>query len=152
MKGIRNIHVDSIDSRGQAAAVWETDEAMFHVWFDIGTKDIQKNYSTGKSTIYKNPLVEPKRPGYFDTRHLNAEKHGKTLKYVFDVINQDGLIAKATEVEKEKERKRQAESLEYERQERIKHAAMLLLAEVRAVAEGATRVDHCRALLNKLGE
>ena len=87
---IRNIHVDVLNYLGKAAASWETGEAVFHVWFDVETQVLEKNRA-GKSVIYKNPL----NGRDFNTRHLKAEKHARTLKYVFEVINREGLIANA---------------------------------------------------------
>jgi hypothetical protein len=150
------VQLTGLDSN-KASASWELDGARYHVWFDIRTKEITTDFSIGrnasKRTLYKNPLVQDRNhPDFFDTRKLNVGAHVAIIGQVFEEIETKGLIAKAIAAEEEKERQRTAASKEYQRQERIKEAALVLLAEVRAVAEGATRTKHCQALLRALGE
>lgn len=158
MKTPTNVQVQTsgIDSK-KASASWELDGARYHVWFDIKTKEITPDFSVGrnasKRTVYKNPLMDDRNhPDFFDTRKLDVGAHVAIIGKVFEEIEAKGLIAKALAAEEEKERQRQAASKEYQRQEKIKEAALVLLAEVRAVANGATRTKHCQALLRALGE
>ena len=153
-----NISVDVTPSYPydkRASASWEEDGARFHVWFDVGTKEILREYGTNKKIIYKNPphCIAHNSTGDFKTRYLDGDKtrNADTLRHVFAVIERDGLIAKGIAIAEEKERQRQAQSAEAERQERIRDAAPKLVEALRAYIHGDAGVDGA-ALLRSLGE
>lgn len=146
-----NVQVTVSAFSRRASASWTDDGARFHVWFDIDTKELDS-----ERKIYKNPPdgVDSKHPDYFRTRYLDGElpKNAEIIKRVLAEVDRRNLIAAALAVEEEKLRQRKAENDEHIRVEKIKASALRLLAEVRAVAEGATRTEHCQALLRELGE
>lgn len=161
---IKNIHVDSYDEYGQkAAACWEADGACYHFWFKVESKVIDRSPFSGLGTIYKNPLkpgLKDSDPGYFPTRHLNASaaKNVGIVAHVFEVIEREGLIAKAIEAYKARESKKRAEAAEWRRIERIKEAGPklyeALLNLLKAADAGSwkeRRKDEARALLKDLG-
>lgn len=99
VKGVSNINVSSYSPyNGDASANWEKDGFRFHVWFHTPTRSLRKDVVKKRPILYKNPLTaRPKEPGYFNTIYLNAEasSNAAVIEHVFEVINRDGLIAKA---------------------------------------------------------
>jgi hypothetical protein len=131
MKEIANIEVGVTESypyAKKASASWEAEDSRFHVWFDVETKEIHRDYGTGKLVIYKNSKANHKEPGYFKTRYLDGDKpcNAALLQHVFDVIERDGLIAKGIAVAEEKQRQRDAANKAAAREQRIKEAGLAL--------------------------
>lgn len=138
MKDLANISVEvtaSYPYDKRASASWESEGARFHVWFDVATKEIHREYGTGKLIIYKNPplRIERNSPEHFNTRYLDGDKpcNAALLRQVFDVIERNSLIAKGIAVAEEKQRQRDAENLEVARQNRMMEAGPRLYALVK---------------------
>jgi hypothetical protein len=133
MKDITNINVTVTESypySKRASASWEAEGARFHVWFDVGTMELDRDsHRDGtKLIVYKNSTVSHKEPGYFKTRYLDGDKPGNAaiIRHVFGVIESSGLIAKAIAWVEDEQRRRDAEHKVAVRQERIKEAGLAL--------------------------
>lgn len=161
MKTPTNIEVQiTPGSDIQASASWQMDGARYHVWFDLRTKEIQKDLSIGRHAargriLYKNPLVDRRHPDHFETRRLDADaaQNAKIIGLVFKEIEDKNLIAKAKADETEKERKRQEANAEHSRQARVKEAGLRLVKALRLLVDDAPDARHlARRLLRELGE
>lgn len=151
-----NIKVDCTSSYSKrAAASWHMDGARFHVWFNLDTKELDR-----EGLIYKNPLEGTDRnsPSHFNTRKLDGTlpTNAKIIKQVFAEIDSKSLIAAALEVEAEKERKTQEANAAYKREELAKAVALELLANLEFAAKllqpllGSTaQVEHMQAVIKK---
>lgn len=167
MENLTNIAVavdPSYPYSKRASASWDTEGARFHVWFDVQTNEISREYGSGKLIIYKNPPLDLDRkdPSHFNTRFLDGDKpcNAEILLHVFGVIDRDGLIAKGIAEATKREEERQAASKEADRQERIKEAGPKLVKALRnmvhlAVLVPGDKTPHhsdAEALLRELGE
>lgn len=138
MKGITDISVTFSGPDPEVARVsadWKDSEGRYHVWFDPNSRTLHTSVGFGKfhkeGTIYKNPLVEPGQPGYFDTRKLDAAspKNQRILEFVFETINREGLIAKARVAAEQREKER-LEAVRVERVARRRDDFRRLLSEM----------------------
>jgi hypothetical protein len=112
MKGAVNMTLEDIHVSIHAGVAigWNFEGARYHVWVDRHTLKL----NDPKGPLYKNPLrgIEPRSPGYFDTRKLNPIKprNMKMIATARDYAIEHKLLDKALAEEAEKERARDIEN------------------------------------------